>query len=293
MSGTPPTPTPNSEPAAPAAPAATPAVVPAASAPALLGAEPVVAPAAAAPVMPEAFEGGADAWGKLDDAGKTAVLTAATDKAKGESAARTDAFTAAVGKDAKLAAYNALNAEEKAAAFKGLSDDARKELGVTDPSRPTYTDFKLPTGMTLDAESMKGATELFADTGLSQEQAQKFIDLATSREVAAAQRVTQTFVDMQSKWQGEVLADPEIGGPKWEASKAAADRLMDRLNIPGFREALVFTGAGNNPAIVKGLVRLGQMAAEDRLRTGAEAPSADQARTPNYYGEGGPKGPVA
>src|SRR4051794_16021254 len=52
------------------------------------------------------------------------------------------------------------------------------------PARPSYTEFKLPEGVTADAESLKPATELFADSGLSQEQAQKFIDLALAREAA-------------------------------------------------------------------------------------------------------------
>ncbi len=35
------------------------------------------------------------------------------------------------------------------------------------PARPTYGEFKLPEGVTADAESLTPATELFAETGLS------------------------------------------------------------------------------------------------------------------------------
>jgi len=135
-------------------------------------------------------------------------------------------------------------------------------------ARPSYDEFKLPPGLSADPESLKPATELFAETGLSQDQAQKFIDLAMARETAAAQRGVQAFVDLQNQWVSEIKADPDIGGNKLKASLASAARAIDRLDVPGLREALNFTGAGNHPAIVKAFVRLGQMIAEDRFRPG-------------------------
>ena len=105
--------------------------------------------------------------------------------------------------------------------------------------------------MTVDADSLKPATELFAETGLSQDQAQKFIDLAMARETAAAHKSVQAFVDLQNQWVSEIKADPDIGGDRLKASLASADRAIDRLNVPGLREALNFTGAGNHPAVVE------------------------------------------
>ena len=215
----------------------------------------------------------------------TAEQIAATEAAAAESALRVGAFGKAEGKEAKLAAYNALNDAEKNDAFKAMSDEARKELGVADPSRPTYTEFTLPQGLVIDAEAMKAAGDMFADAGLSQEQAQKFIDLAVSREQAAAQKNTQAFVDMQDKWVKEVKADPEIGGDKLNATLASGARAIDRLGIPGLKEALDYTGAGNNPAIVKAFARIGQMMSEDRFASGHQ-PTPPSPGTPNYYGAG-------
>lgn len=136
------------------------------------------------------------------------------------------------------------------------------------PAQPAYGEFKLPDGVTVDADSLKPATELFAETGLSQDQAQKFIDLAMARETAAAHKSVQAFVDLQNQWVSEIKADRDIGGDRLKTSLASANRAIDRLNVPGLREALNFTGAGNHPAIVKAFVRLGQMIAEDRFRPG-------------------------
>ena len=140
------------------------------------------------------------------------------------------------------------------------------------PARPAYSDFKLPEGATVDSDSLKAASTLFADSGLSQEQAQKFIDLAVSREKAQAESGLRAFVDLQNKWVSEIKADPDIGGEKLQATIASATRAIDRLAIPGLREALDLTGAGNNPAIVKAFARIGQMIAEDRFRPGNGAP---------------------
>ena len=136
------------------------------------------------------------------------------------------------------------------------------------PAQQAYGEFKLPEGVAVDADSLKPATELFAETGLSQDQAQKFIDLAMARETAAAHKSVQAFVDLQNQWVSEIKADPDIGGDRLKSSLASANRAIDRLNVPGLREALNFTGAGNHPAIVKAFVRLGQMIAEDRFRPG-------------------------
>ena len=89
-----------------------------------------------------------------------------------------------------------------------------------------------------------------------------------ARETAAAHRSVQAFVDLQNQWVSEIKADPDIGGDRLKASLASAARAIDRLNVPGLREALNFTGAGNHPAVVKAFVRLGQMISEDRFRPG-------------------------
>jgi hypothetical protein len=201
-----------------------------------------------------------------------------------------DAFMKAEGRDARLAAWNALSKDEQKAAWEDVPEEARKELGLVDPARPVYGEFKLPDGFKPDDAALKSATELFADSGLSQEQAQKFIDLAASREKAASEAGTRAFVELQSKWVSEIKADPHIGGDKLGASLASAATAIDRLAIPGLREALDLTGAGNNPAIVKAFVRLGQMMTEDRFVPGNGAPpGAPRSPAEAIYGSDGPR----
>jgi hypothetical protein len=163
--------------------------------------------------------------------------------------------------------------EESVLGAEPAADSQQHEQPIVEDAsaRPSYGEFKLPEGVTADADSLKPATELFAETGLNQDQAQKFIDLAMARETAAAHKSVQAFVDLQNQWVSEIKADPDIGGDRLKASLSSANRAIDRLDVPGLREALNFTGAGNHPAIVKAFVRLGQMIAEDRFRPGHPA----------------------
>jgi len=173
------------------------------------------------------------------------------------------------------------------------TEEEKSDIGVSrsqQEAKPSYGEFKLPEGVTLDAEQLRPATELFAESGLSQEQAQKFIDLAVARESAAAQRGVQAFVELQNRWVAEVKADPDIGGDKLTAALAAAARGIDRLEVPGLREALSFTGAGNHPAVVRAFVRLGQMLSEDRFRPAPPVPPAPPRTAAEVIYDGTPKG---
>ena len=261
-------PTPTNSPAAPAAQPASPQPVPAASAPSLLGAEP------STPIAP---------------AGGEQPPAAVDDKAAAESAARVDGWAKAEGKAAKITAWQGLTKAERAEAFKALDETARKELGIESADAAVYNDFKLPEGFVVDDKEMGEFVGMAKENGLSQEGAQKMLDMGLAREKAAANAGVQAYQDLQTKWHGEVMADPEIGGTKWTATIASIDALMGKLNIPGLKEAMNLTGAGNNPAIVKAFARLAAMAKEDRIHTGAAAPSANSNRAPNYYGDA-PKG---
>jgi len=152
-----------------------------------------------------------------------------------------------------------------------------------------YGEFKMPEGMNIDSGTLDQAHALFSEARLPQEQAQKFIDLAVARERSFAERGVKAFVDMQNKWVSEIKADPDIGGARMNASLASAARAIDRLAVPGLKEALSFTGAGNHPAVVKAFVRLGQMISEDRFAPGhAAAPTASRSAAETIY-DGNPK----
>jgi hypothetical protein len=102
--------------------------------------------------------------------------------------------------------------------------------------------------------------------------------------------------DTQSEWKTQIKNHPEIGGSKLDGVKTSIARLIDGLGDPklaaDFREAMVFTGAGNNPAVVVFMNRLAQRMTEGGHVAGQPAgsrgqrPTAAQAMYPNLPSSG-------
>ena len=150
---------------------------------------------------------------------------------------------------------------------------------------PAYEAFTLPDGMALDPAALEAAQALFGEARLSQAQAQKFVDFALGRELAAQHRSLQAFQDLQERWVEEVKADPAIGGTKLNGALAHAARAIDRLGGSDLRQALDLTGAGNHPAVVRAFVALGRLLAEDRFAPGGGArPSPPRTPAETIYG---------
>jgi hypothetical protein len=156
-----------------------------------------------------------------------------------------------------------------------------------------YADFTVPEGYTLDPEIAKEAGELFKKTGLTQEAAQSFVDFYAAKTKEAFEAPFKAWTDTQEKWVNELKNDPEIGG-KLDLVKATVSKAIDSLPpqmAKDFREAMEFTGAGNNPAFVRALYRLSSQLTEGRHIAGGgpvdvknpsnKPPSAAAALYPN------------
>lgn len=120
----------------------------------------------------------------------------------------------------------------------------------------------LPEGMKLeqfDKTALETLGATLADDKLDpQARGQKLFDLYTS-EIKRVQESYQTeWSNTNKEWITRVKADPEIGGTKYEATKTAISKAIDTLGTDAakaFREGLDATGAGNHPAIWKGLAK--------------------------------------
>ncbi|MFZ0931248.1 MAG: hypothetical protein WAN11_21760, partial [Syntrophobacteraceae bacterium] len=113
---------------------------------------------------------------------------------------------------------------------------------------------------------------------LTQEQAQKLLSFGGDKIKALTEAPYKAWSEMQTKWQAEVKADPEIGGTKFQDSVKAAALVFqpgesnpfvtNDADAQALRDALNMTGAGNNPALVKLFVRMGNLLKEPGSLTG-------------------------
>lgn len=170
-------------------------------------------------------------------------------------------------------------------------DDKKEDKIVGAPEK--YADFKPPEGYELDKETVAKAAPIFKELGLSQEGAQKLVDLYATLSKDASDAPTKFFADKQVEWRAEVIKDRDVGngvdGLKQEV-KTSISKAIDLLpgTLPAqFRQAMDFTGAGNHLPFVKALAHWASLVTEGRHVAGSGPSKFGQAKP------GGPTGPSA
>jgi hypothetical protein len=154
-----------------------------------------------------------------------------------------------------------------------------------------YAEFTKPEGLEFDDTNMAEFKAFAKEQDLTQEQAQKFLEFGGEKIKAMTEAPYKLWAETQAKWQAEVKADPEIGGTKFQDSRAMAAKVFEpgesnpfvrsEEEAKGLKEALNMTGAGNNPAMVKFFVRLGSLLSEPGGLTGKPSNSDRQANLLN------------
>jgi hypothetical protein len=124
------------------------------------------------------------------------------------------------------------------------------------------TKLTLPEGFKADDPMYKSFTEIFGDDAIApQDRAQRLLDLHTNSLKAASEAISKTWSDTRAKWVDEVKTDPSIGGDKLTPTLRTIGKMIDGLGqteAKAFREALEFSGLGDNPAIIRGLAKLAE-----------------------------------
>jgi len=133
-----------------------------------------------------------------------------------------------------------------------------------------YKDFTLPEGLELSKELLDEAkTFMSKDLDLSQDRAQKLVDFHVKGLQEMAEAPYQLWADTQRQWQADVMKDPDLGGSNLPQVKTRISKLLDEYGDLETREALSFTGAGNNPAIIRTLNKIAKVLTEGSFIPGS------------------------
>ena len=150
-----------------------------------------------------------------------------------------------------------------------ISGEVPKEPAVPEtpasPETPIEYDLKLPEGVTVNEESMVQFKGLLAESKTPPEVAQKFLDMHQEALKKASTEPYDVFKNTNAEWIKTIQADPEIGGKNLGPTQASVAKLIDTLGpdqAKAFRDALAFTGAGNNPAVFRALASIAKMHTE-------------------------------
>lgn len=143
-------------------------------------------------------------------------------------------------------------------------DDKDKAAGAPEE----YADFAVPEGVEMDADVMTEFKGIAKELGISQENAQKLIDLQASMEAKRADSMQQALADQSQQWMDEVKNDKEFGGENYESNVAIAAKAIESFGSPELRTVLNRSGLGNHPELVKFCHRIGKAISDDKLVMG-------------------------
>lgn len=144
--------------------------------------------------------------------------------------------------------------------------DGKKESDKPEGAPEKY-EFQAGEGVELDADALKEFEPVARDLGLTNEQAQKLVDIYPKLLAGMQQRQTEAWQQQTEQWATEVKADKEIGGDKLTASVGVAQRALDTFGSPELKDYLNGTGLGNHPELVKFCVKVGKAMSEDNMVT--------------------------
>lgn len=160
--------------------------------------------------------------------------------------------------------------DEELAADKDKAEKAEKEQ--KQEGAPEKYEFKPAEGQELDAAALEQFEPIARELNLTNEQAQKMVDLyGTKIMPMVQQQQVEAWQKTTEQWAADVKADKEIGGDKLTGNLSAAQRALAQFGTPELKEYLEGTGLGNHPELVKAFVKVGKAMSEDGMVTGKES----------------------
>ena len=130
----------------------------------------------------------------------------------------------------------------------------------------------------LDAEGLKSFEPIFKEVGLSQEQAQKLVDLYGQKQASFVDEQKTIWEKQQSTWIDEFKADKVFGGANTDASVQAAEKAWRHFGTAEDIRLVHQFGLANFPPLVKILARVGKEMGEGSFHTGAPKTATDKAK---------------
>ena len=139
---------------------------------------------------------------------------------------------------------------------------------ATDGAPETYEAFTLPDGVEMDESARDSFLPVAKQLNLTQTEAQALVDYESKRVEEFTTQQVEDWTTIQNEWRAATKSDKEIGGPAFDQSLANAEKFLGVYGTPELIEALVATGMGNHPELIRALSRAGKAMGEDTLAIG-------------------------
>lgn len=155
------------------------------------------------------------------------------------------------------------------ASAEGADEGADTDEG-TDDKPQDYADFNLPEGMSMDEGLLTEVLPVFKEAGITQDVAQKLIDIQSKQVMALEQGKLDAFNQLNQEWKDASINDKEFGGDKFDQTVANAKAALDSFGTPELTKLLNETGIGNNPEVIRFMNKVGALTQEDSPGNGQQ-----------------------
>ena len=150
--------------------------------------------------------------------------------------------------------------EDSSGESEGEAKEAQGQLELT-----------MPENTLLSESAMDEIAQVAKEQGLSNDQAQKVLDMQSQAVSNFSERMEQSHYEQVESWGEEIRADKDLGGENLGKNAELAKRAVSELVGDDFLAELDSTGYGNHPKLFKLLVSVGkQMYADDLVLAGAQ-----------------------
>lgn len=156
--------------------------------------------------------------------------------------------------------------EDGSADQKQPSKDGKPEEKKVSGAPEKYTDFTLPDGLQLSKEMAEAFPAIAKELNLTQEQAQKLVDLQSQSVTRQHEEQQAEFKAIQTEWKNETI---QALGPNYESEMGFAAKVIDRFGTPELRTLFNETGIGNHKEMATMLIKLGKAISEDGFVEGS------------------------
>jgi len=150
--------------------------------------------------------------------------------------------------------------ESDAATTEGNEESTEQEAGAPQE----YEVFDIPEDFSFNEDTLADYHEFAKENNLTQEQAQKGVDMVA----AMKQAEMEQWVQQQKSWVDEAKSDADYGGDKFDENISVAVKARDSFGSPEFNEMLDTSGLGNHPEMIRFLYSVGKAISEDRVVVG-------------------------
>ena len=148
------------------------------------------------------------------------------------------------------------------------SKDSSADEDKKEDAPETYEDFTLPEGVEKDEALMEAFIPVAKDLNLTQEQAQKLVDLQAAEMVKGEESRHKAWDDMRTEWQTNSQQDKEFGGLEFKENLSVMKKALDVFGTDELRLALETTGTGDHPEFLRFMYRVGKAVSEDKFNVG-------------------------